>query len=127
MFLGAMTANSKRPGDKVGVSVDTLAYDFGTIYEDSPNVRRVFTIANTGNDAVAILSAAASCGCTKPKYQKKPFKPGESSQIQVTFVPSGQSGEVNKDVKVRLKNASGKTETLNLRLKGVVLPKKNHK
>lgn len=120
-------AQARRQGEKVGVTIDSALYDFGTIYDDDPNVHHTFIISNTGDDAVAILSASASCGCTKPKYQKKPLRAGESTAIDVTFIPSGQSGEINKDVKVRLKSASGKSETVNLRLKGVVLPKKARK
>lgn len=118
------SAGEKRQGDKVGVSVSETVYDFGTVYDDSPNVQHTFTLTNNGDGAVAILSASASCGCTKPKYDKKPFRPGETSSIHVTFIPTGQSGEINKDVKVRLKNADGKNETVNLNLRGIVLPKK---
>lgn len=128
MLIGCTAAvygGGRRQGDKVGVSVAESIYDFGTIYDDSPNVQHTFTLTNNGSGAVAILSASASCGCTKPKYDKKPFRPGESSQIHVTFIPTGQSGEINKDVKVRLKSAAGKSETVNLHLRGVVLPRQS--
>lgn len=124
LIAASIDAQARRQGEKVGVSVSEITYDFGTIYEDSPAVKHTFTLTNNGSGAVAILSASASCGCTKPKHDKKPFKPGETSEIHVTFMPAGQSGEINKDVKVRLKNADGKSETVNLHLRGVVLPKK---
>ena len=124
MLLASGVVFAARPGEKVGVAVENMVYDFGTIHNDSPNVHHTFTITNNSDQAVAILSASASCGCTKPKYQKKPLKHGETGTIDVTFIPTGQKGEINKDVKVRLKNANGKSETITLRLKGAVVPKK---
>lgn len=116
------TEARKTPGEKVGVAFDALSYDFGNADEEGPSVVHEFTYTNTGKDALTLLTARPSCGCTQPKFSRKPLKPGESATITLTFVPRGWKGEVDKDVRLRFKNASGKSEEITLRLTGVVIP-----
>lgn len=122
MLFSAVTASAARPGQKVGVSVDTLVYEFGNVMADAAPVVHEFTITNTGNSAVSILSARASCGCTEPRYTRRPIMPGQEGTVTVKFIPAGQRGEVDKSVTLRLKNANGKSERLQLRLHGTVTP-----
>ncbi len=48
--------------------------------------------------------------------------PGQTGTIKVTFLPEGQRGEINKVVKLRLRNSEGRSEQVSLRLQGVVVP-----
>ena len=114
----------RMPGDKVGVSFDTLIYDFGTVSASAPAVKHEYVFEVTGKQPVAILYATPSCGCTASDFPRKPVKPGEKGIIKVTFDPKGQKGEVEKDVRVRFKNGADKSEQLTLRIRGVVLPAK---
>lgn len=119
-----MVAEGRRaPGDKVGVHFDSLVYDFGTVTDDSAPVHHDFDYTVTGDGAVAVLSAQANCGCTKPKYERKPVTPGGTATISVSFVPTGQRGEIDKEIRVRLSAGKGKNETVTLRLRGIVVPK----
>ncbi len=122
LLIFAITAFGRTPGEKVGVSFSELSYDFGTIATDAGPVVHSFTITNNGSGAVAILSARASCGCTEPSYQRRPIMPGESAQVTLTFMPEGQRGEIDKNVTLRLKAANGKTEKVQLRITGTVVP-----
>lgn len=123
--LGFATADARRiPGEKVGASVDRIIYDFGTVSETAPSVVHDFTVTNTGTSALAIIWVKPKCGCTAPEYPRKPLKPGESAKIKVTFLPSGQHGEVDKEIRVKFKNGAGTSEELSLRMTGVVLPDK---
>ncbi len=110
------------PGEKVGVQFDALTYDFGNAAEDGAPVVHEFKYTNTGTGALTLLSARPSCGCTQPKYSRKPLRPGESATIKITFMPKGWKGEVDKDVRLRFKNAAGKSEEITVRLTGVVIP-----
>lgn len=122
-LLVAVTAGARtNPGEKVGVTFDKIVYDFGTVKESGANVKHEFVMTVTGDSPVAILQAHASCGCTKPSYDRKPVRPGEKGIIKVSFVPKGQKGEVNKDIRLKLKSGNGKSETVTLRLTGVVTP-----
>lgn len=121
--LGVSTADARKaPGEKVGVTFDSLVYDFGNTAEDGDSVVHEFTYTNTGKSPLTLLSARPSCGCTQPKFSRKPLKPGESTTVTVTFRPKGWKGEVDKDVRLRFKNADGKTEEISVRLTGVVIP-----
>lgn len=121
MLTVALIAGARTPGSKVGVSFDRTEADFGNVESGDP-VHLEYVMTNNSNGAVAILSARASCGCTEPDYPKKPVMPGQSAIIKVTFNTVGQRGEINKEVTLRLKNAANKSEKVQLRLSGVVVP-----
>lgn len=123
LALVSMSAHARRaPGEKVGVKIDNIVYDFGTVRESAESVVHEYRITNAGESALAIVWVKPNCGCTAPEYPRKPLKAGESAMIKVTFNPVGQKGEVDKDIRVKLRNGSGKSEELSLRLTGVVVP-----
>jgi len=61
----------------------------------------IFTYTNTGDADLVISSASASCGCTVPKFDKKPVPPGRSGTIEVIFDTSGREGVQTKTVVVQ--------------------------
>lgn len=121
MLAVALAAAARTPGSKVGVSFDRTEADFGTVATGGP-VLLEYVMTNNSDGAVAILSARASCGCTDPEYPKRPVMPGQSAVVKVTFNTVGQRGEINKEVTLRLKNAAGKSEKVQLQIRGVVVP-----
>ncbi len=120
--LVAFVAAARTPGSRVGVVFDRTQADFGNVYDNSGDVTVRYVMKNTGSGAVAILSARASCGCTEPSYPRKPVMPGDSAVVCVTFRTAGQSGEIDKEVTLRLRSAGGKSEKVQLVLRGVVIP-----
>jgi len=119
----SMSAYAHRePGEKVGAKFDNTTYDFGTVRENAESVVHEYKITNAGEAALAIIWVKPNCGCTAPEYPRKPLKSGESTMIKVTFNPVGQKGEVDKSIRIKLRNGSGKSEELSLRLTGVVVP-----
>ncbi|MDE6300276.1 MAG: DUF1573 domain-containing protein [Muribaculaceae bacterium] len=98
-------------------------FDFGTVADSAKPVVHEFEFKNVTDEPVVVLSASAQCGCTRPEYPVKPIAPGASATIKVTFVPAGQKGNVNKDVRVRFRGAKArKSERVTLRLSGRVTP-----
>ncbi len=75
-------------------------HDFGKLTEGEV-VSHTFHFTNTGTADLLITSVSASCGCTVPKYSKKPVKPGESGDIEVEFNTLGKSGHQQKSIAVR--------------------------
>lgn len=73
--LAVSVRAEKKPAPSI--VVEEKAHDFGTIRQADGNVTHVFTFSNDGEAPLLILSAKASCGCTKPEYSKKPILPGE--------------------------------------------------
>lgn len=100
------------------------AHDFGNIREEGGAVTHEFEFTNTGDEPLMIINASASCGCTRPEYPKKPVEPGKKSKIKVTFLPAGRPGEFNKTVTV--KTNAHRARKVTLKIKGVVIPKKNN-
>lgn len=117
----AVVAAARTPGSKVGVSFNRVEADFGNVSAGAP-VTLEYVMTNNSSGAVAILSARASCGCTEPRYPRRPVAPGDSATISVSFNTNGQRGEIDKEVTLRLKNAAGKSEKVQLVLRGVVVP-----
>ena len=46
-----------------------------------------FVLKNTGDVPLLIKDISASCGCTVPEWDKKPIKPGETTEIKVNDYP----------------------------------------
>lgn len=113
--LGALAA-------KPEVSFDSKTFDFGTVRESSKPVQTEFTMTNVGTETVAILSASTTCGCSKAEYPTKPLAPGKSAKIKVRFNPAGQHGEINRQIKLRIKSEGGKSVRVPLKITGVVVP-----
>lgn len=103
-----------------GIEFVTTSHEFGNIAENGDPVTCEFEFTNTGDEPLVIVSANASCGCTRPDFPKKPIKPGKQGKITVTYLPAGRPGEFVKTVKVRT-NAK-RPKSVSLKISGVVLP-----
>lgn len=107
-------------GDKAKQAEITFAektFDFGYIKENKGPVSHSFEFINTGEEPLLIISARATCGCTRPEYPKEPILAGQKGVIKVTYVPAGRPGSFDKTITVK---TNGKTE--HLRIKGTVIP-----
>jgi hypothetical protein len=79
-------------------------HSFGKVAEGE-KVGYVFNFENRGTADLVILAAITSCGCTIPKYDRRPIQPGEDGRLEVVFDTSGRNGMQTKTVTVR-SNAS---------------------
>ena len=77
-----------------------LEHSFGPIHAGE-KVGCIFSFTNTGDADLILTSASASCGCTIPKYNRKPIPPGGKGSIEVVFDSSGRSGLQTKTVVVQ--------------------------
>jgi hypothetical protein len=104
------------------ISFTELSYDFGSIKEEGGPVSHTFNFTNDGDAPLVIVSAKASCGCTRPKYPLHPVKPGKASSVKVTYLPDGRPGEFVKEVKVTTNDK--KHKVIKLKISGTVIPAK---
>lgn len=95
-------------------------FDFGIVAEKGGPVSHSFEFTNTGTAPLVIISATASCGCTRPTYPTEPIAPGKKGTIKVTYLPEGRPGEFTKVVKVRT-NAK-ESKKISLTITGTVRP-----
>lgn len=82
------------------ISFNTLVHDFGEITEGE-KMAYVFTFTNTGTGSLVINNASASCGCTVPKYSKKPLSAGQKGTMEVVFNTAGFGGVQTKTITVQ--------------------------
>lgn len=78
---------------------EKIEHDFGKIFQGE-KVSYIFKFKNIGSGDLIIQNATASCGCTVPKYPRKPIASGESGEIEVIFDSSNRHGKQVKNVTV---------------------------
>ncbi len=107
------------------ISVQSSEYNFGDIIQGE-EVSHTFVISNSGGDILRITDVRASCGCTAAQPDKKELKPGESTNIKVTFNSKGRVGPQLKSVYVTSNDPERKEVQLNIRC-NILLPEKKPK
>jgi hypothetical protein len=105
--LGAFAQHEGKPvgGSGPMISVDKDSHDYGTIKQGA-NGTCEFTVTNTGDQPLIITNCQGSCGCTVPKCDTAPIKPGAKSTITVKY-DTNRVGPINKSVTI----ASNATNT----------------
>lgn len=71
-------------------------------------VQTTFIIRNTGDKPLVITHIDASCGCTKPSWDRRPVMPGRNSEIKVEINPD-KPGAFDKTLQVFCNTAAGRT------------------
>ena len=84
---------------KTTVKFVATELDLGRVNEGE-KVAFVYELVNTGDADLLIHNVMVACGCTKPKYDKKPIRPGKKTSIEVTFDTAGRPGHQRKSVMI---------------------------
>ena len=103
-----------------GVKFDEQKWYFGKVKEDGGNVEHSFFFTNSTKKPVVILDVTSGCGCTTPKYSRKPVMPGQKGEVVVSFDPMNRPGHFLKGVAVY---TSDSAEPYNLTVEGEVVPR----
>jgi hypothetical protein len=108
-----------QPGDtgKAIISFTEIEHDFGKVNEGE-KVGCIFTFKNEGTTSLVIKSATTSCGCTVPKYDRKPILPGSEGTVEVIFDTSGRNGLQTKTITVQ---SNAATPVILLQIKAEVI------
>jgi hypothetical protein len=93
----------------------TTAYDFGEVKQGEP-VTKKFYFTNNGNEAIQIIKAKASCGCTVTDFSQNSIAVGEEGFVSAEY-NALKLGSFHKTVQV-FTNVS--EEPIKLEIKGVV-------
>lgn len=100
------------------IKFDTLRHDFGHFSKKEPIVKCSFAFTNTGTAPLIIHQAFASCGCTVPVWPRKPIKPGERGEIEVTYNGTDKfPGHFQKTVTIR---SNALSEVVRLTIEGTM-------
>jgi len=91
-----------QPGDtgKAVITFNEIIHDFGKVNEGE-KVGCIFSFKNTGTASLLVNSATTSCGCTVPKYDRKPIAAGSEGTIEVVFDTSGRNGAQTKTITIQ--------------------------
>jgi len=95
----AATQQAQALKDSTTVQIIDTAYNFGKV-TDGEKVEYSYRFKNTGNKALVIVEATASCGCTVPQKPEKPVMPGEIGFIKIVFDSKGRVGNAYKTITV---------------------------
>jgi hypothetical protein len=60
-----------------------------------------FEFKNTGKEAIVVVSAQGSCGCTSTDFPKTPVLPGATTKITATF-NAANKGSFSKTVTIKI-------------------------
>jgi hypothetical protein len=123
-FAGAVTAYAAGPasptaasGPQPRIEAPAPSYDFGTVLEGTP-VKHEFMIKNTGQADLIIGQVQTSCGCTVAKSDKQRLRPGEQTELPVTFDTRHEKGRASRRIDVYTNDP--KTPDLALEIQGVI-------
>ncbi len=118
LFLGAIAQENAKPvgGSGPMISLDKDVHDYGTIQQGA-NGTCEFTVTNTGDQPLILTNCKGSCGCTVPKCDTEPIKPGQKTTITVKY-DTKRVGAINKSVTIS-SNATNTPEKI-VRIKGTV-------
>ena len=98
---------------------ESTEFDFGTIYEGDI-INHTYTFKNTGDSPLIIEKASASCGCTIPKWPKRPIPVGGTGEIDVRF---DSKNKPNRQIKTITITANTEPTLTRLKIMGFVTPK----
>ena len=80
------------------LTIDKETHDYGTIKQGA-NGTCEFTVTNTGDQPLVLSNCQGSCGCTVPKCDTAPVKPGQKTIISVHY-DTNRVGPINKSVTI---------------------------
>lgn len=113
--------NYNEPGEPE-IKFDTVFYDFGDVFQGD-KLEYTYYFKNTGTGNLIINDVVPSCGCTVPKYDKKPILPGKKGKLKILFDTKGRAGSVYKSVKVK---SNAVNNSLTLTFKANILVNNNN-
>lgn len=118
LSIGAFAQTPSKPVGGTGpqISIDKESHDYGTISQGA-NGTCEFTVTNTGDQPLIISQCQGSCGCTVPKCETQPIKPGAKSTITVKY-DTNRVGPINKSVTITSNAANAPSKVV--RIQGTV-------
>lgn len=108
------TDDAARPESEV-ISFDEKVHDFGDVLLSAGPLKWRFNFTNISSKPLVIHNVISSCGCTTPKWQKEPVKPGEKGYVDIIF--SNDQGPYPFDKTLTL-YVSGVNRPVILRIRG---------
>lgn len=115
LSLGSVAQENVRPvgGSGPMIQVDKDVHDYGNIGQGA-NGECTFTVTNIGDAPLILTNCKGSCGCTVPKCDTEPIKPGGKSVITVKY-DTKRVGAINKSVTISSNATNEPEKTVRIR------------
>lgn len=107
--------SSENPNAPV-LSFDKLEHDYGTMSQNGDG-NAYFVYTNEGQEPLIFSRVKSSCGCTTPKWSRKPLMPGQSDTLKVRY-DTKRLGSFNKSITI---SSNASVSRMILRIKGKVI------
>jgi hypothetical protein len=115
LMLLIFSCNSIPQNKTAQIHFKTREYKFGELKINAP-AQTAFSFTNPGKTPLLILDVKTTCGCTVPKWPKKPVKPGRNGEIIISYDTS-HPGVFSKTIFV---SYNGKDSPVKLTIRGEV-------
>lgn len=119
-FFGIVAAGQCRLAAQSKLHFAETTFDYGHVKEDGGAVTASFEARNTGDEPVVVVEVMTSCGCTTPRFERKPIAAGETFSLEIRYDPMNRPGRIDRDIFVR---ASDSDKDIKLHITGNVLPR----
>ena len=80
LMLLILSCNTTSQNRTAQIRFKKTEYNFGQLKLNVPS-QTTFAFTNPGNAPLLILDVKTTCGCTAPKWPKKPIKPDQKGEI----------------------------------------------
>ena len=107
-------------GQKAKIAFEKNTIDAGLVQETGGKITYNFKFVNKGKAPLLIKYVETTCGCTVPKWNRRPILPQDSGTISVVFNPKDRPGTFSKKIIVY---TNGTPPNLVLKLNGEVVGK----
>ena len=98
---------------------EEFEFDFGNIKEGD-TITHKFVFKNESKVPLEVISADATCGCTRPSFPFIPIENGEEGYIGVQYISINKEGYQKPEITVK---SNGSAQPITLNLTGYVEPK----
>ena len=115
LFILCIVSSAVAFGQHAELSFDKKVHKFDTVREGE-QLEHTFTFTNKGDAPLILSNYKVECTCTKAEFEKRPFAPGESGTVKVTFDTTGKIGWQYRAVQL-FSNAKKNPSEVEIRVK----------
>jgi len=121
--VGQEGGASPEGGKKAQITFEKKVHNFGKIPFNG-DASYTFTFTNTGNQPLIMYEVISTCGCTKPTWSDKPYRPGEEGTIMVSYI-TDDPDNVGSFTKWIFVHSNATEQAVKLKINGTLLEKKD--